>query len=279
MLTLLELLTRTTEFFEKKGVPNPRLDAELLLAHELKCKRLELYLKFEKPVEEAVLERLRPLVKRRGDREPLQYILGDVEWGGVKLKVDRRCLVPRNETEELWEYITAERKETPPQTILDLGTGSGALAIALKKSFPAAQVTAVERNADPLSLAKENAALNSVEINFIQSSWFEKVSGRFDLIVSNPPYLTDAEAASAKPEVNVWEPREALTAPDEGFADIERIIQAAPGFLNPAGELWLETGIAHAPRVQAQAAGLAYAEVLFYKDHHQRERFARLKMG
>lgn len=279
MLTLLELLTRTTEFFEKKGVPKARLDAELLIAHELKCKRLELYLKFERPVDEAVLEKLRPLVKRRGEREPLQYILGDVEWGGVRLKVDRRCLVPRNETEELWEYITVERKETPPVSILDLGTGSGALAIALKKSFPSAVVTAVERNLDTLALAKENAAFNSLQINFLQGSWFEPVNGKFDLIVSNPPYLTDAEAASAKPEVNVWEPREALTAPDEGFADLAHIIRAAPAFLNPAGELWLEAGLAHAPRIKTLAAELAYREVSFYKDHHQRERFARLKMG
>lgn len=278
MLTLLELLTRTTEFFEKKGVPKARLDAELLIAHELKCKRLELYLKFEKPVDEAVLEKLRSLVKRRGEREPLQYILGDVEWGGVRLKVDRRCLVPRNETEELWEHIVAERKDTPPASILDLGTGSGALAIALKRSFPAAAVTAVERNPDTLALAQENAQLNDTKINFLQGSWFAPVKDKFELIVSNPPYLTEAEAASAKPEVNVWEPREALTAPDEGFADIAHIIRAAPAFLHPGGELWLETGIAHAPHVKALAAELAYREVSFYNDHHQRERFARLKM-
>lgn len=276
MLTLLELLTRTTEFFEKKGVPNARLDAELLISHELKCKRLELYLKFEKPVDEAVLERLRPLVKRRGEREPLQYILGDVEWAGVRLKVDRRCLVPRQETEELWENIVEARKAHPPQTILDLGTGSGALAIALNKSFPDAKVSAVERNADTLALAKENAASNAAEINFVHGSWFEKVFERFDVIVSNPPYLTDAEWESAQPEVKTWEPREALTAADDGLADIAHIIRTAPEFLSASGELWLETGIAHGQRIRDLAAQTGYASVEILKDHHGRERFARL---
>lgn len=281
MLTLLELLQRTTEFFTKRGVPSPRLDAELIIAHELKCKRLELYLKFEKPVDEAVLEKLRPLVKRRGDREPLQYVLGDVEWGGLKLKTDRRALVPRQETEELWEKIVEEWKARSPKTILDLGTGTGALALALKKSFPEARVTAVERDIDTMTLAKENAAANGLEINFLQGSWFENIPSAkmFDIIVSNPPYLTDAEWESAQTEVKAWEPRGALTAIDEGFADIAQIIRAALDFLTPGGELWLEMGIAHGERIRELAERLAYVEVSIYKDHYQRERFARLKMG
>ena len=280
MLTLLELLRRTTEFFEKKGVPRPKLDAELLIAHVMRCKRLELYLRFEKTVDEKILEELRPLVKRRGEREPLQYIMGEVEWGGVKLRVDRRCLVPRNETEELWEHIVTTRKENAPKSILDLGTGSGALAVALKKSFPAAKVNAVERNSQTLELAKENAAINNVEINFLNGSWLEPLpkGEKFEMIVSNPPYLTEAEWQSAEPEVKAWEPKEALTAPDEGFADVERIIREAKEFLDENGELWLEMGVAHGARVNQLAQECGYAAAELRQDHHGRERFARLSL-
>lgn len=284
MLTLLDLLRRTTEYFEKKGVPKAKLDAELLIAHVMKIKRLELYLRFEKIVDEKILEELRPLVKRRGEREPLQYILGDVEWGNVKLKVDRRCLVPRNETEELWESIVAENsaaeKKEKIKAILDLGTGSGALAIALKKSFPTAAVTAVERNVETLALAKENATLNGVEINFLNGSWFEKISAneKFEMIVSNPPYLTEAEVATVKPEVAQWEPREAIWAPDEGFADIEKIIRGAKNFLAENGQLWLEMGIAHSERAKKLASQCGYKASEFFKDHNGRERFARISI-
>ncbi len=279
MLTTLELLKRTTEFFEKKGVPNARLDAELLIASVLKLKRLDLYLQHERPLEEKTLEALRPLVKRRGDREPLQYILGEVEWGSLRLKVDRRALIPRHETEELWELIIEAHGDTPPKTILDVGTGTGALALALKKSFPAAAVLALDRSAEALSLAQENSALNSLRVDFLQSNYFAQLpdAEKFNLIVSNPPYLTEAEVASAEPEVKDFEPREALIASDEGFADLAQIIREGFAHLTLGGALWLEMGIAHGLRVQELGAACGYTEVRIHRDRSGRDRFAFLR--
>src|SRR3954454_23920582 len=137
MATLLEIIKKTTEFFAAKGVESARLNAELLIGHALGLKRMQLYLQFERPLTEAELEKIRPFVKRRGGREPLQYILGECEFNGLKLKVDRRALIPRPETEYLIELITARVVE-PPATILDLGTGSGAIALALAKNYPSA---------------------------------------------------------------------------------------------------------------------------------------------
>ncbi|HEY5552102.1 MAG TPA: HemK/PrmC family methyltransferase, partial [Opitutaceae bacterium] len=157
MLTVLDIIRRTTEFFQTKGIETPRLDAELLLSHSLWMKRMELYLQFERPLTDAELEKLRALVRRRGTREPLQHIVGDLEFANVVLKTDRRALIPRPETEELVEHIASELT-APPARIADLGTGSGAIALALADRFPEASVTAVEISEDAAALARENAA-------------------------------------------------------------------------------------------------------------------------
>src|SRR3954465_8540378 len=145
MLTVLEIIKRTTDFFAGKGVESARLNAELLIGHALGRKRMQLYLEFERPLTEIELEKIRPLVRRRALREPLQYIIGETEFSGLKLKVDRRALIPRPETELLIEKIVG-LFATPPATILDLGTGSGSIALALAKAFPAAAVTAIDRS-------------------------------------------------------------------------------------------------------------------------------------
>src|SRR4051812_33714099 len=155
MLTVLEIIKRTTEFLEKRGVESARLNSELLIGHALGLKRMQLYLQFERPLAEPELEKIRPLVKRRGNREPLQYILGETEFSGVKLKVDRRALIPRPETEGLIELIEAN-VAAAPATILDLGTGSGAIALALAAKYPAAQVLGVDQSPEALALAGEN---------------------------------------------------------------------------------------------------------------------------
>ena len=278
MPKLLEILNKTTDFFKQKGVPNAKLDAELIIAHILRCQRLQLYLQFEREMEEITLEKIRPLVKRRGDREPLQYIIGEVEWGNLKLKVDKNCLIPRHETEELWEMIGLEYKSSgkKPARILDLGTGSGALALALKKSFPSSEVVAVERSAETLQLALENAQANKLEVNFVEGSWFDHVEGKFDLIVSNPPYLTEKEWESAEPEVKKYEPKAALVAASVGFADIETIIRDAGKFLNAGGQLWLEMGIDHAQHVREFSKDQGFERVNIIRDRTERNRFAQL---
>lgn len=276
MLTVLEIIKRTTEFFEKRGVESARLNAELLIGRALGLKRMQLYLQFERPLAEAELESIRPLVKRRGAREPLQHILGTVEFCGLTLKVDRRALIPRPETELLVELI-AKRLSADPVTILDLGTGTGVLALALASRFPTARVTAVDRSAEALALAGENAlALGLRErVRILHSDWCNAlpVGERYDLIVANPPYLTEAELAAAAPEVRDFDPREALVSGQEGRADLETILRQSRPFLKDGGLLACETGIAQHPQLIALATTLGYARSESLCDLTGRERY------
>ena len=246
MLTIREIQVKTIAFFTEKGVPNPKLDTDLLIAEVLGLKRLDLYLDNDRPLTELQLNQLRSLVKRRANREPLQYILGYSEFCGIRLKVTPVTLIPRQETEELVEHLR-NRIVTEPGTILDLGTGCGALAIALAKLYPRARVTATDQCPEAIVLAQENAAkfIPENSIQFKKGSWFNCVDkgSRFDLIVSNPPYLSDDEMQSAEPEVAEHEPRHALVGGEDGLSDIRQILAQAPNYLSPDGLLALETGI------------------------------------
>lgn len=276
MLTVLEIIKRTTEFLEKRGVEGARLNAELLIGHALGLKRMQLYLQFERPLTESELEKIRPLVKRRGNREPLQYIVGETEFSGLKLKVDRRALIPRPETEYLIELVVG-RMTAPPAAILDLGTGTGAIALVLATKYPAATVTAVDKSADALALARENAtALGLAErVTLIQSDWFSALpaEARYELIVANPPYLSDAEVRAAQPEVKDFEPLTALAAEGNGVADLERIIREARDRLAPGGLLACETGIAQHAALLPLAAAAGYGRTESLKDLTGRERY------
>jgi release factor glutamine methyltransferase len=274
MLTVLEIIKKTTDYFAARAIESPRLNAELLIGHALGRKRMQLYLEFERPLAEAELEKIRPLVRRRAQHEPVQYILGETEFCGLKLKVDRRALIPRPETEQLVELVLASANA--PARILDLGTGSGALALALASQLPAAAVTATDRSDEALALARENAAsLGLAErIAFVKADWFSGLPvAEFDLIVSNPPYLTAAETAEALPEVRDFEPVSALTSGEEGTADLATIIRGAPGFLAAGGLLALETGIAQHSRLTALAQAAGFARVESKRDLTGRDRF------
>ena len=204
MLTIRDIQQRTLGFFESKNVPNAKLDTDLLIAHSLRVKRLELYLDLDRPLTEAQLDALRPLVKRRASREPLQYILGSVEFCELTLKVDARALIPRPETEELVEYI-GKRLNQAPARILDLGTGTGALALALAHKYPAGRTDGrgSERRCPDTGAGKRRNHKLAQRVRFLQGSWFDPVpqGEQFDLIVSNPPYLTEMEMTTAEPEV------------------------------------------------------------------------------
>lgn len=276
MLTVLEIIKRTTEFFEKRGVESARLNAELLIGHALALKRMQLYLQFERPLTETELEKIRPLVKRRGNREPLQYIIGEAEFCGLKLKADRRALIPRPETEYLVELI-AGRQAGPPARILDLGTGTGALALALAAKYPASRVTAVDRSGDALALAKENVdALQLADrVTLVESNWFSALPAgdKFQLIVTNPPYLTDEEVKEAAPEVRDHEPVSALRSDREGRADLEHIITQARPFLAEGGMLACETGIAHHAALREVTGAAGYARTESLRDLTGRDRY------
>lgn len=266
MLTVLEIIKKTTDFFAGKGVEHPRLNAELIVGHGLGLKRMQLYVQFERLLAEAELERIRPMVRRRGQREPLQYILGETDFFGLTLKTDRRALIPRPETELMVEAITT-LITPPPARILDLGTGSGAIALALAKTWPGAVLTATDTSDEALALAAENEAKTGLQgrVTWLKSDWFTAVpaEARFDLIVSNPPYLSPGETAETAPEIRAHEPAAALTGkgPD-GLGDLREIVEGAPARLAEGGWLALETGIAqHAALVElAVRAGLSQVE-------------------
>lgn len=276
MLTVLEIIKRTTEFLEKRGVEGARLNAELLIGHALGLKRMQLYLQFERPLTEPELEKIRPLVKRRGNREPVQYIVGETDFSGLKLKADRRALIPRPETEYLIEQVL-DRVTPPPAAILDLGTGSGAIALVLATRYQAATVTAVDRSPDALALARENAEVLGLasRVSFIQSDWFSALpaDARYQLIVANPPYLSDAEVGEAQPEVKDFEPLAALSAGLDSAADLRHILREARSRLAPGGLLACETGIAQHAQLQAWAAGLGYGRTESLRDLTGRERY------
>ena len=276
MPTVLEIIKKTTDFFAAKGIESARLNAELLLGHALGLKRMQLYLQFERPLCEAELEKIRPLVRRRGLREPLQYITGETEFHGLKLGVDRRALIPRAETELLVE-LAAARCTTPPARVLDLGTGSGAIALALAKIFPAAVVTAVDVSEDALALARENGVATGLgeRVVWLCSNWFEQVPAdvRFELIVANPPYLSPEETGQTSPEVRGHEPVAALTAAEGGLADLRTIIAGAPCHLEAGGLLALETGIAQHAALLPLAREAGFTRVESRQDLTGRDRF------
>ncbi len=280
MLTLLDVLKRTTDYFRKNGVENARLDAEWLLAHVLGLGRLDLYLQFERPMEEAQLVALRPLVKRRAGREPLQYVLGRTEFYGLRLKTDLRALIPRPETERLVELVV-EKTDSRPARILDLGTGTGALALALLKQWPEGNAVAVDSSTDALELAAENARELGMadRISFLRSDWYQDLDETqpFDLIVANPPYLTEEEWTTAAPEVREFEPRAALAATGEGRADLEHIITGAFQRLNHSGLLALETGINHHDTLTGHARKTGFSSVESLPDYHDRDRYLFLR--
>jgi len=277
MLTVLEIIKRTTDFFAGKQIESPRLNAELLIGHALGLKRMQLYLQFERPLTEAELEKIRPLVRRRALHEPLQYVLGETEFCGLKLKVDRRALIPRPETELLVENVVKEVAPRAGLRIADLGTGTGAIALALAHQLADSTVVAIERSAEAAALAAENIAASELSgrVSLRTASWFDGFGPdeRFDVIVSNPPYLTPTETAETSLEVRNFEPHAALTAADDGLADLNLIVAQSPRYLNPGGMLALETGIAHHERLRAAATTAGFTRFESRQDLTGRDRF------
>jgi release factor glutamine methyltransferase len=255
-VTILEVIQLSADFLGKKGVAAPRLQVELLLAHVLKMPRMNLYLNFERALSAQETETLRELVRRRGRREPLQYIIGSVSFCGLELDVSRHVLVPRPETEMLaecgWNFL-GQLPANGQVRALDLGTGSGCLAIALARHSPQARVDATDLSHDALNTARQNAERHQLaeRIAFHQGDGFAalRAEHQFDLIVSNPPYIATAEIQTLEPEVRDYEPRLALDGGADGLDFYRRIAAEAGAFLRSEGRLMLELNDNGAPTV------------------------------
>ena len=273
--TVKEIKQKTEQYFVSKNIPNAKLDTDLILAHCLEIKRLELYLELDRPIFQEQLDKIRECVRRRGKREPLQYILGFTEIFNLTLKVDSRALIPRQETEYMIELCLTVIKEAT--RVLDLGTGSGIIALALATALPDSEVCAVDQNEDALNLAKENAKRLGLEsrVDFLVSDWLTQVPNEplFNLIVANPPYLSEAELDCAEPEVKEYEPRDALVSKEAGLCDLKTIIETAHSFLKQEGWLVLETGIAQQEALSEVARSIGYRTIESKRDLQNQPRF------
>ncbi len=275
-LTISEAVRWATRQLAQSSLESARLEAELIVAHVLQKARHELYLR---PLQELSYEeqtRLYELVERRGRGEPLQYLLEYTEFYGCLLRVTPAVLIPRPETEELIEFVL-KSIPYPPKDVLDLGTGSGAIAIALARAWPESSVVATDISQEALVLARENALRNGVaeRIRFVRSDWFSQISERFDLIVSNPPYVRTEYLENAPPELR-YEPRIALDGGPQGLDALKRIIQESPMYLRPGGSLYLEIGSDQGQAVRELFAQTgAFSPVEIHKDLSGQERFVR----
>jgi release factor glutamine methyltransferase len=267
-LTLGDVLRAAAEYLERKGVDSPRLDAELLLSKALGLSRLELYTQHDRPLTEAERAAARELVERRGRREPLAYILG--EWGfrRLTLKTDARALVPRPETEIVVERALALVADVEAPRVVDVGTGSGAIALAIADERPDAHVVATDVSPDALALARENAERCGLAVELRRASLLDGIEGPLDLVVSNPPYVLASELDELQPEVRDWEPQLATIADGQ----TEALVRAAADVLAPGGALVLEVHEGGAGEVTALLGSAGYAEVASSRDLTGRDR-------
>jgi release factor glutamine methyltransferase len=254
MLTVLESIKLSTEYLEKKGIESPRINAELLLAHILNCKRLDLYLTYDRPLSDEEIALYRLYLKRRGEYEPLQYIVGSVEFYGLPFYVNSSVLIPRQETEVLVEEILNNYKDREKISILEIGTGSGNIAVALARNLPGVLILATDVSNDALEIARKNSVLNRTEnqIKFIQSNILDdsQVGKDFDVIVSNPPYVSMKEFEKLEPELRIYEPRVALTDDADGLIYYRAISLKAKDLLRPTGRLYFEIGAGQSEKVK-----------------------------
>jgi release factor glutamine methyltransferase len=258
MKPVLEVITSGAGYLHKRGIDEARLNMEHLLAHVLQCRRMDLYLRFDAPVQEQDLELLRPLLKRRGEGEPLQHLLGTVEFYGHEFICDHRALIPRPETEVLVDLLVKRYGTNPPATVLDVCTGSGCIGLALAKVWPASKVTLSDVSEEALELTRLNAERLSVaeQVRVVRSDLLEKITGTFDLITANPPYIASGEIKSLSREVQ-RDPKLALDGGPTGVELPLRLVTEALPHLTPASVLALELGHDQAEAVitHLQAAG------------------------
>ena len=287
-MTVLEILNRTKTFFEKKGVPDARLDAEYIISHGLGMKsRMDIYLNFEKPLTAAELDTLRPLVARRANREPLQHIIGDTSFRGFIIKCDTRALVPRPETESLVDMAKDALKGIENPFIVEVGTGTAAISIACAKEIAGAKVLATDISEDALSLARENATANGLDegaegasLTFAKGDLLDAVTAtdKIDCLIANLPYIPDGEKGKLQPEVDKFDPELALYGGPDGLTLVRKLLQQTEGKLNAGAPILLEIGSEQAEVLKNEAANYPWLEFSgIHKDYCGNIRFVSYK--
>ena len=297
-MTVLEILNRTKVFFEKKGIPDARLDAEYIISHGLKMKnRMDLYLNFEKPLTPAELDVLRTMVARRATREPLQHIIGDTSFRGFIIKCDRRALIPRPETESLVDMAAECLKGIENPFIVEIGTGTGAISIACAKEIAGAKVLATDISEDALALARINAEANVTgeTLHFVQGDLLNAVTAdviakvfgtsadsatlpKIDCLIANLPYIPDGEKDKLQPEVAKYDPALALFGGADGLDLVRKLLQQTESSLKPGAAIFLEIGSEQGEMLKSEAANYPWLEFTgIHKDFCNNVRFVSYK--
>ena len=282
--TILRTLQWTAGYFAERGIDSARTDAEILLADTLNCQRIDLYMHHDQPLQTEELSRFKQLIQRRAHREPVAYILGAKEFWSLDFYVTPDVLIPRPETEGIVETALQLFQKDNPIRVMELGVGSGIITISLAHERSAWQFWASDVSVSAIDVARSNARSHGHEdrIEWMVGSWFDGLAGRadvrFDLVVSNPPYIAEADLATLEPEVGQYEPRLALDGGPDGLGCIVHILETAPSHLKPGGWLILEIGCDQGAEVQdlAQKSG-AFAEIAVDKDHSGLDRIARFR--
>ena len=295
--TIGKLIEWTRGFFEKKGIPQPRLEAEILLAHVLGIERIDLYMRYEQPVSEAQRAAFRDLVRRRAEREPTRYLTGGCEFMSLAMKVTPACLIPRPETERLVEEVlrlagvprrqpavaqgagSAASGVPSPVSVIDLCTGCGCIAVSLAVYLPRGRVTATDISAEALDVAGINAEAHGVadRMTLLLGDLYEPLDAAdvqpADFLVANPPYVPEADWAGLEPEIREHEPRTALVSGPAGTEIVERILKGAPAYLRPGGTLLVEIGSEQGVAAAGRAAAVrGLVDVQIIKDYASLDR-------
>ena len=277
MLTVLDVLNKATEFLNSKGIDSARLNAELLLANILNCKRLDLYLMYDKPLKQDELDLFRGYLRRRSVFEPFQYIIGKVEFYGLELKISNDVLIPRPETEILVETIINSYNKRRELNILDIGCGSGNISIALGVNLNNANVTGIDISKEAIELAQENTQRHncSDRVSFIKEDILkvhENEYSGFDIIVSNPPYVSEKDYANVQLEIKNYEPDFAVTDFADGYKFYVKIIYLAQHILKPHGKLFFEIAKGQSEKVKELLKQSNFQNISINKDYREIDR-------
>ena len=277
MLTILDVITKSTEYLDRKGIESPRANAEILLANILNCKRLELYLLYDKPLRDRELNSYREYLKRRSNYEPIQYITGSVEFYTLELKVTPAVLIPRPETEILVEVIIDSVKKEDELFILDFGSGCGNISIALAENLPNVHVTGIDISKDAIMIANENLEKYKLNdrVNFLNGDILKfnvNNISNYDIIVSNPPYVSQNDYLNVQKEIKNFEPKIAVTDFSDGYKYFAKIITLASGILKSGGKLFFEMGEGQSKKINELLVKNNYKKIYVFKDYQKIDR-------